>query len=163
MIAKFNHESEGGLSDYSRILIDDIKETLDNYFSAPDRSEKELSEPEIACEVINKRFIRTCLMSIFADMSPDERKEFKDQPLDIVYLIRTAMDRLNLSEDDKKAVENVLEKITPEDARLPSRMIKRLGLLNHESQLYKTEEALYKSLQEKTEAAEAYSYLNLTS
>lgn len=163
MIEDSNWELRQGLSDYSRKLAVDTREALKGYLFAQKEDGAELNEFEIAFDEINKRFIMTCLVSIFADMNPDERKVFIEQLLDIARLIKMAMGKLNLSEDDKELVESELRKMTPEAARLPSKLLAELNLLDDDSPLSLLEKTIYDSLQKKPEAAEAYSYLNLTS
>ncbi len=162
MIEDSSPEQKPGLSDYSRKLSNDVKEALYGYFRAYNEDKKELDEFELACETINKRFIATCLISIFSDMSANERKAFKDQSLDIACLAKVAMDKLNLSKEDKESIEGELKKITPEIAQSSSKLLKELNLRDHDSPLYKLKKDIYDSLQEKSEAAEAYSYLNFT-
>lgn len=163
MTEDFNPETKQGLSDYSRKLAADARESLKSYLFAPKDDNAELNELEYSFEDVNKNFISICLVSILADMSPEERKMIKEQPLEVADIIRLAADKINLSEEDEKSIENALKKITPEVARLPSKLLKELGLMNDESLFSRLESALYDSLQKKPEAAEAYSYLNLIS
>lgn len=162
MIEDPNLEKQG-LSDYSRQLAADAKELLGSCFSTVKNRGADLSERELAYDEINKDFVRTCLVSIFADMNQEERKAFKEQTLDTAKIIETALDKLNVSEEDKKIIDNELAKITPEAMSSPSRLLKALNLLDHESPMYRLKKTIYNSLQEKSEAAEAYSYLNFTS
>ena len=159
----FNSETNQGLSDHSRKLAADTKELLEKYFPAPEEGGGELTERELAYNEINKGFVRTCLVSLFSEMSPDERRAFNGQPIDIAHLIRMAADKLNFSKDDKELVESEIKKITPEGARSPVKLLTELNLLNHESPLYKLKKTIYDSLQDSSEAAEALSYLSLTS
>lgn len=152
-----------GLSDYSRQLAIDTNELSMSYFSTKKDGGTELNERELAYDEINKDFVRTCLVSIFADISPEERKIFKEEPFDIARIIRLILNKLNILDEDKVIMENELSKITPEAMSSPSRLLKALNLLDHESPMYKLKKAIYNSLQEKPEAAEAYSYLNLIS
>lgn len=163
MTEGFNSEIKQGLSDYSRKLAADTQNMLKSYSFASNEDGAELSEIELAFEEINKDFINTCLVSILADMSLDERKAFNEQSLDIAHLVRMAMDKLNLSEGEKKIVEIELKKINPENIRLPSELLAELNLLNDDSPLSVLKKTIYDSLQDKPEVAEAYSYLNLTS
>ncbi len=163
MMEESNSEFKQGLSDYSRKLATDTQDALKSYLFTPKEDGAELSEIESAFDEINKDFIKTCLVSIFADMNPDERKAFIGQPHDIAQFIRLAMDKLNLSQDDKELMEKELKKITPEAAPLPSKLLEELNLLDDDSPLSVFKKRIYDSLQEKPEAAEAYSYLNLIS
>lgn len=162
MTEDFNPEIKQGLSDYSRKLAADARESLKSYSFAPKDDNAELNELEYSFEDINKNFINICLVSILADMSLEERETIKERPLEVVDIIRLAAGKINLSEEDKKSIENALKKITPEVARLPSKLLKELGLMNDESLFSGLESALYDLLQKKPEAAEAYSYLNFT-
>ena len=156
-----NSEQNSELSEYTRQLISDTKKILDNTFSF-EKERTEFDESEIADEAIIRSFIRTCAVFALSEMDMEERKNFIEQKPDALAIIKLALEKSPLSEEERKIMEKEFEKISQNDLTSPTDMLFKLNLLNSESLMRRFKQHLYKSIAQNSENSEAYTYLHLT-
>ena len=158
-IKKSQQSKRKELSEYGRELVNETQELLASLF--PD--EKDIADEEKLDDIaINKELARTCLIAILKDMSPEERKKFKENPGDFKSILRLSVEKIQMPEEDKNSIREKINSITLENLISQSSIVDKLDLLNLDSDVYKMSEALYESFKENPEAVEAHAYMNLT-
>jgi len=156
-----NPEQKDGLSEYSHQLISDTRKTLDIIF--PKKAEKfNQDETELTAEALNRNTARTCLIYLLADLNQEEREKALEQRLDILSVIKLAVNKAPLSDEDRQIIEKEIEKAAFADPRSQRSIMLKLKLINPESPLGKFEKQLYESFKQNSEVSEAYTYLHLT-
>lgn len=157
---KNSKQNEGKeLSEYSRELINDARDLMVSLFPDEKNIDNQITLNKIA---INKELIRTCIVAILKDMTPEEKKKFKENPGDLKSILRLSAEKAQLSEEDKNSIKEKINSITLEDIISQNSITDKLDLLNLDSDVRKMSKALYESFKGNSEAFEAHAYMNLT-
>lgn len=157
---KNSKQNEGKeLSEYSRELINDARDLMVSLFPDEKNIDNQITLNKIA---INKELIRTCIVAILKDMTPEEKKKFKENPGDLKSILRLSVEKAQLSKEDKNSIKEKINSITLEDLISQSSITDKLDLLNLDSDVRRMSKLLYESFKGNSEAFEAHAYMNLT-
>ena len=110
---------------------------------------------------VNKELARTCIVSILADLSDKEAKEWVKNTISLPRLLLQALEQSNLDKESKNAAQDRILSLNESDLARPSSITDKLDLLNIDGEICRLEEDLASSLSRNQAAAEAHALLNL--
>lgn len=146
------------LSPESRRYIEDTRHILSIIMHIPET----LDDVAVSDLALNEELLRTCIIAILSMEQADARTSFVQNPGDVPSVLRRALERAPLTDEEKKELRKTIDTIEPADAIHQTPLVNKLNLLATASLTLKMSEGLYAALKNNQDAFRAHAYLNFS-